>query len=315
MKYHFICFFVLMIGFVFGAFSQAPDYYGKPKIATDTVSFYEFKVIEGSTFFGRVVKETEGEITIKSNSGTIKLQKGSIVSKNRITEASAALTGEIYQSPFEFRDRNTYQSLLGQTAFTMRKGDRNVGQIIYAVTQFNYGVTDNFQLGFGTVLPLIFRPIVYLHPKYGFQLSKNTRFAIGSHLLGVASNYDSVNYEYHYTGLTYGVFTFGSEKSNFTLGGGYGATKGIFKPSGMATLAGSLGISERVSLMGEVFYFPDYDQYSVFSFGLRLRYNERSRWDFMITGTSFVNKTKNPAKFERRGFPDIPPIINYSYNF
>jgi hypothetical protein len=307
-----MCLTGLMLGF-FNAMAQTPDYVKPKNNPIDTVSYYEFRTIEGGSYYGRIVSETPAEITIKSNSGIRVLQQGSIVARAIINGAKGQQE-EVNENKTWKRDRFGYQNLFGQTARIMPRGDINIGQNWWAFTGVNAGITDNFQCGGGVLLFMIPTPIYYLTPKYSVDLSSDWKVALGAYIFSFPMNPYSSNANRKFGSLLYSVATYGNDDNNITGGLGYGVANGDVSSSPYFTGNGIVRISDKASLTGEVFLFKFNDNYKTnfgtYNFALRKRPNPRTKIDL---GFSILTITDNTTT--NRIETAFLPVLSYVYTF
>lgn len=165
----------------------------------------------------------------------------------------------------------------------------------------NFGLTSNFTLGGGVVIPLLF----YITPKVGFKVRKNLYLGAG---LIAASTFipDAIVSG----GVPFGLVTVGNKESNFTIGSGYGLmwNEGEFEHTHypLSTINGMVRISKRLQLVSENWIVPfkrhmiqegyqdeygnwvddvELDKmetklYLALSFGMRIMVSERGTVDF-----------------------------------
>jgi hypothetical protein len=115
----------------------------------------------------------------------------------------------------------------------------------------NFGVTDNFTIGGGVVIPLLF----FITPKIGVKVSDH--FYIGAGLLGATTLIPDAIIS---GGIPFAVATVGNKENNVTIGAGYGLmwNEGEFEHTHypIITLNGMVRISDRVQLVTENWIIP-----------------------------------------------------------
>ena len=140
------------------------------------------------------------------------------------------------------------------TAIAPRKNESYYQNIVGLFNQLNYGVTNNFSLGFG-VVPLFFSyqqswP-VWIMAKYTFpSKNENLHFAVG----GVAVHLFETQRDPN-LGVAFGLMTVGNGKKNFTVGLAYGKYDGIITREPIAAFSGNYHMVGPVSITTENYFF------------------------------------------------------------
>jgi hypothetical protein len=125
------------------------------------------------------------------------------------------------------------------------------------VNSFQLGLTDQFSIGAGVVIPFAF----FVTPKIGYQVAKNIH--VGGGVIFATSLIRDLNFG---VGAGYGSLTLGSKERNVTMNLGLGAVKENAGINGndyewklanrpMMTLSGMTRISKRMMLMTENWFF------------------------------------------------------------
>jgi len=173
------------------------------------------------------------------------------------------------------------------------------------------GVSDNFSLGGGFGIPVIF----FITPKFGFRVGDFTY--LGGGILAASTLSTEMNFGF---GIAYGSMTLGTEENSFTINAGWGAVKqedyddatqtydskweGAKKP--MFSISGMIRIAPKMALITEnwifatkeyrydLYYYND-DEYnykyrSVLTFGFRFM-GERNSFDFAAAAISIDGET------------------------
>ncbi len=132
----------------------------------------------------------------------------------------------------------------------------------------NYGVTDNFSIGAGTI-PMFLSGVpeaspAWILPKVSVSASDRVHFALGGMFGGMLAGNDSIG-----AGLAYGLVTIGDRDNNATLGAGYGYAAGSVGRTPTFNMSGMARASDRLFLVTENYYFPWADS-GLISAGIRL---------------------------------------------
>lgn len=118
----------------------------------------------------------------------------------------------------------------------------------------NFGLTDNFTLGGGVIIPLLF----YATPKVGFEVRKNLYVGAGFIAATTIIPDNIVS-----GGIPFGLITYGTHEANLTLGSGYGVVwvEGEYDhtKNPITTINGMLRLNNRLQLVSENWIIP-YDQ-------------------------------------------------------
>lgn len=149
----------------------------------------------------------------------------------------------------------------------------------------NFGITENFTLGGGVVIPILF----YVTPKLGYQVREN--LYLGAGLIAASTFIPDAAVR---GGIPYGLVTYGTDETNVTIGSGYGMLwddNGDFQHTHypITTVNGMVRLSNRVQLVTENWIIPTkYDKdgrevtelYMALSAGLRVMISPNSTVDF-----------------------------------
>ena len=239
--------------------------------------------------------ETLGELSILNE----KIKELKLVEKNQIKEGR-------YYIPNPHPTRYFF----GPTAIPLQKGEGYYQNSYVLANSVQYGISDNFSIGGGFVIPLVF----FITPKFGFRAGEF--LYLGGGVLAASTFSTNTNFG---VGIGYGSITLGNTENNFTFSGGWGFVKeetydqqsAIFgtewnaakKP--MFSVSGMLRVSPKLSLLTENWVFsakelvynsyPDEYEYkhryrSVLSMGVRLM-GERNSFDIGVAVLSIDGST------------------------
>ena len=244
----------------------------------DSTAVYEFR-FEGASFQGKILEWTPLAIRI------ITADFGEVTVLPQNVERILLISTAEEAKDFIVRNPNATRYFFSPSAIPIRKGE-GYYQNIYGVANFvNYGITDNISIGGGmeliTLLTSVaggfdFFPLVVLTPKVGIQINEKNAIGAGVIAGGAAGTF---------AGITYGLYTRGTEDRNFSLGLGYAFADGEFAPSPIMTVSGMYRLNERIFLMTENWLLLDEtDPLAVFAYGVRIA-NNRNSWDL-----GFINQ-------------------------
>lgn len=165
----------------------------------------------------------------------------------------------------------------------------------------NFGLTPNFSMGGGVIIPLLF----FITPKVGYKIRKN--IYVGAGLIAATTLIPEATIS---GGIPFGLITIGNTENNFTIGSGYGLlwADEDFEQTHypISTINGMVRISKRIQLVSENWIIPfkrhmeeegyfdnngywvddieleemETKLYMALSLGLRIMVGERSSVDF-----------------------------------
>jgi hypothetical protein len=173
----------------------------------------------------------------------------------------------------------------------LKQGEGYYQNIWILFSSVSYGFTDNITVGIGTtVIPEL--EFYYITPKIGLYSSENLDFAAGALLISVLGNT---------AGILYGVGSYGTGNTNFTMGLGYGFADGVIAEKPMVTLGFDQRLSRRTSFISENWIFPGFDD-PLISYGIRF-FGESIAVD-----VAFYNTLDG---FYFPGFPYLDFVFNF----
>ena len=146
---------------------------------------------------------------------------------------------------------NSTRYFFAPSAIPLEKNGGYYQNAYLLANSVNFGLTRNFTLGGGVVIPLLF----YITPKVGFEVSRN--FYLGAGVLAATTLIPDAIMS---GGIPFGVLTVGNTEDNVSLGAGYGLmwNEGDFQQSKypIITLNGMKRISRRIQLVTENWIVP-----------------------------------------------------------
>jgi hypothetical protein len=256
---------------------------------------------DGKKFTGLYVSQDEKEIVI--NTDDLGLLR---IANDKIREIKLAEKEQIVLGKYFFPNPHPTRYLYGPSAIPLEKGEGYFQNTYILSNSVNIGLSDNFSMGGGIVIPFMF----FVTPKFGFKVAKNVHLGGGLLFATNISTEFSVG-----LGVGYGVLTLGSNEHNFTLGTGWGFFKDEVYNSTtqtskyewqlnkrpIITVSGATRIAPKVSIVSENWFFPtkEYTSYysenysykysSVFSLGFRIM-GEKHSFDFALVLPNFEDE-------------------------
>ncbi|MEM9544823.1 MAG: hypothetical protein AAGA77_02565 [Bacteroidota bacterium] len=233
---------------------------------SDTTEIWRIKTVDGNEFVGQIVRQTETELTIKTQRiGTFSLLLTDIKQMDQVNKAN------IHGDEVWRQNRQESRYFVAPSAFGLKKGEGYYQNAWIVFNQLTYGVTDNFSIGAGTIPVFLFSGSstpVWVTPKFSIPVEKN------SVTLGAGAFIGSVLGEDEEFGVVYGTSTFGSPERNFTFGVGYGFVDGDFADSPAITMSGMIRAGKKAYLITENYLIStDNDTYGIMSVGGRRLWN------------------------------------------
>ena len=224
------------------ATAQADEYYQKqPKSAKQPVRpVYTVVLRDGTELRDDLLREDSTETVIRTrNLGEVRLRTDQIIRIDR--ERTRGNDGAAYPNLFPQTMR------LAPTAFQAEKGRVYFRNYLLYVSQFDYGITDNWSVGtsFFTVVPT---SLFSLNTKVSFPVSNRVR-------LGVQAQYVGVRFDRNVEGITYlqGIVTTGDRQNNTTFGLGWSVSNGSLSRNVIGTFGLVRKVSPKLSFITENF--------------------------------------------------------------
>ena len=243
-----ICLFIFVASSI-----QAQDRTGATVRVTTT---------DGNILIGTIQQENEqrivlqvmgiGEVTIEK----LTIRNIQILSPDRIRD------GEYW-----FENPQGTRYFFAPNAIGLRKGTGYYQNAWIFFNNVNYGVTDNFSLGAGTVPVFLFGVTalpIWVFPKLSIPVSSdNLHIAVGA-LIGGIIGEGSTGF-----GLAYGNATFGNRDKNLTVGLGYGYGGDEWSDTPLVNISGLYRAGKNFQLLAEIYFLPGIDGSGFGLFGAR----------------------------------------------
>jgi len=236
------------------AHAQEPDSLG---------TTYRVETTDGTVVVGTLVSETEAEVVLKTKElGEVTIRRADIKHMEPVD------TTRLRDGEYWFRNPQSTRYLFAPNAIGLPKGDGYYQNTWILFNNVNYGVSDHFSVGAGTVPVFLFGanaiPIWFL-PKVSISTPRDhLHFAGGAVLGGVVGEGGSLG-----VGLVYGSATVGSRDNNATVGLGYGYADGQFSDTPAINVSGMKRVSRTVYLLTENYFLPAVEGGNLVSVGVR----------------------------------------------
>ena len=220
----------------------------KNVIKEDSTSFFVIKTRNGNEYAGRISKREKNQIWLNTrNIGTITLKQADIEKITKINSENINVAGEYW-----FPNPHSSRYFFAPSAINLKKGEGYYHNAYIISNTANYGLTDNFTIGGGIILPYIF----YITPKIGYKVAENVH--LGAGVLLATTSMDPIS-----AGIMYGLATYGSNDHNLTLGVGYGFISKEVMNKPIITINAMTRMGRRFALVTENWFVPIRDNYDI----------------------------------------------------
>lgn len=272
----------------------------------DSETLYLINLVNGNQLYGKISEKRENEIVFETKSLGIVTIPTANIKKMHVTEEGKMVDGKYW-----FPNPNNTRYYFAPSAFNLKKGEGYYQNIYFLMNSANYGVTDNFSIGGGIIIPFA----VYITPKINFRITE--KFYMGTGVLfGMLPETSAV-------GIAYGLTTYGTNEHNITLGVGYGFFEEDFSERPIISLNGMTRISRQLALVTENWSIPfkryEYDEYNwqappkekrvydtYFSYGLRMMFGEKITVDVALVNS------KDIVEFLPVGIPYVDFVLKFN---
>lgn len=216
----------------------------------------ELVLRDGTRAIGRVEKVDNGRVTFRTESGaTLEVAIAQVMS-------AEVVHGQVVSGSYWPEDSNPTRLFFAPTGRTLKRGDAYFGLYEIYMPFVQYGVTDRFSIGGGTLLFVGggAHP-VWFTPKLQLVSAPTTQASIGvMHFL----NIDNAS-----LGVAYAAVTKGTTDSAATVGLGWAYARSDGHNGGSAVLmvGGEHRLSRRVKFVTENYFF---DGHGLLSGGVRM---------------------------------------------
>lgn len=222
---------------------------------------YRVETTEGSVFVGQLISVSSETIVLLTDStGEITIRRANI---RRIALLDA---GHTLSAEYRHRNPNATRYLFAPNALSLRKGQGYYQNTWVFFNNANYGVSDRFSVGLGTVPLFLFGTStpVWITPKVSVPLaSERFHLSAGALLGGVLGTDSGVG------GVFYGTATYGGTDSNVSLSLGYGFSNGDISSSPVVNLSAMHRLSRTGWLITENYFFPGSGENGIISLAYR----------------------------------------------
>jgi len=223
---------------------------------------YRVETTDGNTFVGQLISETDEAITILTESA------GEItISRKNIRKMTLLENDQMREDGYWHDNPQSTRYLFAPNAIGLRKGEGYYQNTWILFNNVNYGITNNFSLGAGTVPLFLFGSSstpFWIMPKLSIPVASDlVHLSAGALIGGVIGEEDGSG------GLLYGTGTVGDTNKNLTLGLGYAYGGGEISSTPVVNISGMYRTGQSIYFISENYFIPDTDAGGLVSFGVR----------------------------------------------
>jgi len=195
----------------------------------------------GEEYKGQIITRDDETIVLQTVNGELKLNASNVKS----------IVDDTNDGKFLFSNPNYMRYFIGHSGIPLEKGEGYYQNVMVVLNSAHYGITKNISIGGGIEFfsTIAGKPIWFLMPKVGFNVSKNFHIAGGGLIAGFAGE--------GVASYLYGVSTFGNKEKNLSVGLGYGLFDGEFSRFPAVTLSGTYRLTNGLALVTENYIFPN----------------------------------------------------------
>ena len=247
-----IIFFCLTV--LFAGFSQTVN-------AQDSET-YRITTTDGNVFIGVLISENDESVTIETESaGQITINRSNIQEMVLLAEDRMRDDGYWHENPLKTR------YLFAPNALGLKKGAGYYQNTWILFNNVNYGVTNNFSIGVGTV-PLFLFGVPYtpfwLMPKLSIPVAGDQFHLSAGALIGGIIGEDSGS-----GGLLYGTGTVGGGDRNLSFGLGYAYGEGEISSTPVVNISGLMRTGRNIYFISENYFVSEAGINGLMSLGVR----------------------------------------------
>ena len=223
---------------------------------------YRIITTDGSTFVGELIAETEENLTLRTESaGDITINRDNIKQMTLIDETRMRDDKYWHENPQSTR------YLFAPNALGIKKGTGYYQNTWILFNNVNYGVTNNFSIGAGTVPLFLFCASAtpfWIMPKLSIPVANDLVHLSAGALVGGVIGTDGGS-----GGLLYGTGTVGDTDKNATIGLGYAYGGGEISSTPVVNISGMYRTGQNIYLVSENYFVPNTGAGGLVSFGVR----------------------------------------------
>lgn len=224
---------------------------------------YRVETTDGQVLIGTLVSESEQEVVLDTRQlGEVTVQRENIDDMEKIPP------GRFRDGEYWYPNPQSTRYFFAPNAIGVPQGEGYYQNAWIFFNNVNYGATENFSIGAGTVPVFLFGAEalpIWVLPKLSISTPQdNLHLAGGAVFGGVLGVEDSGG-----AGLLYGSATLGDRDHNLTVGLGYGYAGSEFANRPAVNISGMTRVGRTTYLITENYFFPGVEDANLISFGIR----------------------------------------------
>ncbi|WP_340105514.1 hypothetical protein [Rhodohalobacter sp. 8-1] len=231
-------------------------------VAAQESETYRIETVDGNVFIGDLISETNEDVTILTDSA------GDItISRENIKEMTLLDRDRMRDNQYWHENPQSTRYLFAPNALGIKKGQGYYQNTWILFNNVNYGITNNFSLGAGTVPLFLFgSPVTpfWIMPKLSIPLANDLVHLSAGALVGGVIGEDGGS-----GGLLYGTGTVGNADKNATIGLGYAYGEGEISSTPVVNISGMYRTGKSIFLISENYFVPNTGAGGMVSFGVR----------------------------------------------
>lgn len=229
---------------------------------------YVIKKSDGSKFIGKIISQDAREVLIITKDNRQFFIPQHEIKEIKLIDSEKLKSNEEYLGNFKFPNPHDTRYFFGPTGIPIKHKKGYYQNVLLTTNFINYGITKNISIGggFEFISTILRKPIWFLTPKIGYDLSDNAHLAGGVLIAGFAAEGSAT--------LGYGVFTLGNTETNLSLGIGYGFMQGELSKYPAVMISGTHRVSNGIALLSENYIIPNSGFFGIQ--GIRILSNRNS---------------------------------------
>lgn len=251
-----LCLFLLLL-LPLLVWAQDDEYYRKNPVQKPPKQTYIVTLKDGTTLRGELLsQDSTGAVIRTRNLGEVRIPAGQIITIEQPSERVGGTRADSTKRRTAEPGINLFPQTMryAPTAFTAEKGNVYFRNYFLYISQFEYGITDNWSVSasFFSVLPTA---AFSLNTKVSIPVGERVRVGVTAQYAAVRTNGLFSGGTGLYDGITYvqGLVTTGDRQSNTTYGLGWTVAGGEVSRNLLATFGLVRPLSARVTFISENF--------------------------------------------------------------